>query len=37
VVQRAPAGQTIGPVQRIPAAQIGARPGVLIGIDRARN
>ncbi len=37
VVQRAPAAQTIGPVQRIPAAQIGARPGVLIGIDRARN
>jgi hypothetical protein len=37
VVQRAPAAQRMGPAQRLPAAQIGARPGVLIGIDRAHN
>ena len=37
VVQRAPAIGIIGPTLRLPAAQIVARPGVLIGIDRARQ
>jgi hypothetical protein len=37
VVHRAPAALAIGPVLRLPAAQIVARPGVLIGIDRARQ
>lgn len=34
---RASAPLAIGPALRLPAAQIGARPGVLIGIDRARQ
>jgi hypothetical protein len=37
VVQGAPAAQIVGPALRLPVAQIVARPGVLIGIDRARQ
>ena len=37
VVHRAPSALTVGPALRLPAAQIVTRPGVLIGIDRARE
>ena len=37
VVQRAPAAQAMGRALRLPAAFVVARPGVLIGIDRARQ
>lgn len=37
VVQRAPAALAMDPAQRLPAAQLNARPGVLVGIDRARE
>jgi len=37
VVHRAPAALDMGPALRLPAAQIDAHPGVLIGIDRARQ
>jgi hypothetical protein len=37
VVHRAPAALDMGPALRLPTAQTDARPGVLIGIDRARE
>ncbi len=37
VVQRAPSTLTVGPALRLPAAVVVAAPGVLIGIDRARQ
>jgi len=37
VVPRAPSALTVGPVLRLPAAMVVAQPGVLIGIDRARQ
>ncbi len=37
VVQRAPAAPAIGLAPSLPVASIVARPGVLIGIDRARE